>query len=212
MERDSRHQCLIYEGPPSHKLPVLAAMIKNKMDEGYRCLYLNSPPMVAGIRSYLAAMDVNVASEVAKARLVLSSELTSPGKGFNIDSMLLKLEDALDQALNDGYKGLWATGDITWEFGPEKDFSKLLEYELRLDELFQRRPEIQGICQYHRDSLPAEAMRESLLAHGKIFINETLGHINPYYVQSELTSEHKTINHQLDEAVNALCQTGYLKS
>ncbi len=35
--------------------------------------------------------------------------------------MLHKLEDALDQALSDGYKGLWATGDMTWEFGSEKN-------------------------------------------------------------------------------------------
>ena len=33
------------------------------------------------------------------------------------------------RALDDGYSGLWATGDMSWEFGPAKDFSMLLEYE-----------------------------------------------------------------------------------
>jgi hypothetical protein len=32
--------------------------------------------------------------------------------------MMAKLEDAVTQALADGYKGLWATGDMGWEFGP----------------------------------------------------------------------------------------------
>jgi hypothetical protein len=182
------------------------------MDEGYRCLYLNSPPLVAGIRSYLAAKNMDVANEIAKARLVLSSEPTSPGNNFNIDRMLSKLEDALDQALNDGYKGLWATGDITWEFGAEKDFTRLVEYEWRLEELFRKRPELCGICQYHRDTLPREVMRQGLLMHHTIFINETLSRVNPHYTQSGLSTERRATNPELDEIVTALCQLEATKS
>jgi hypothetical protein len=36
--------------------------------------------------------------------------------------MIGMLEGALHQALNDGYQGLWATGDLSREFGPERDF------------------------------------------------------------------------------------------
>jgi len=46
------------------------------------------------------------------------------------------LEAAVRQALSDGYRGLFATGDMTWEFGPDRDFKKLPEYELALQELF----------------------------------------------------------------------------
>jgi hypothetical protein len=69
MEHEPRHQCLIYDGPPSQKLSSLAEMIKRKLAEGYRCLYLNSPPMVAGMRSTLSALDIDVASEIAKSRI-----------------------------------------------------------------------------------------------------------------------------------------------
>src|ERR1700750_2968913 len=174
MKSQSRHQCLIYDGPPSKKLPLLAAIIQYKLNEGYRCLYLNSAPMVAGMRSTLAATGIDVISEEAKKRIILSAEPTSSGKDFNSDVMLAQLEDSLDQALKDGFKGLWASGDMTWEFGPEKDFSKLLEYELKLEELFSRRKELSGICQYHKDTLPEDAMRQSLLVHPNIVISETL--------------------------------------
>jgi hypothetical protein len=33
--------------------------------------------------------------------------------------MMGTLEDALEQALVDGYGGLWATGDMNWEMGRE---------------------------------------------------------------------------------------------
>ena len=56
---------------------------------------------------------------------------------FDIDRMLHMLEEVLDRALKDGYTGLWATGDMSREFGQGREFSKLLEYEWRLEELFQ---------------------------------------------------------------------------
>lgn len=204
MESESRHQCMIYEGAPSQKLPLLAAIIQRKLDDGYRCLYLNSAPMVAGMRSTLAAMGIDVISEIAKARLVLSSEPVSSGREFNSKLMLGKVEDSLDQALNDGYRGLWASGDMTWEFGPEKDFSKLLEYELGLEEIFRKRKELCGICQYHQDTLPQNVMRQSLLVHPSIVISNTLTRINPHYLKFSWPVDLNT-SHKLDEMIVTLC-------
>ena len=95
--------------------------------------------------------------------------------------MLSTLENAVGEAMNRGHKGLWASGDITWEFGGTNDFSKLLEYEWGLEELFRREPALCGICQYHTDTLPSEAVADALHAHEEIFINETLSRLNPSY-------------------------------
>ena len=97
--------------------------------------------MVTGMRAYLFAARIDVPDEEMKGSLALSSDTGYLMSGrFDIDRMLRMLDDALDQALNDGYQGLWASGDMGWEFGPERDFSKLLEYEWRLEEFFQERP------------------------------------------------------------------------
>jgi hypothetical protein len=207
MELESRHQCLIYEGAPSKQLPTLANLMQKRLAEGYRCVYLNSPPMVAGLRSSLAAKGIDVMQEAAQARLILSSDTTLNTEGaFDVDLMLNKLEDALDQALGDGYHGLFAVGDMTWEFGPRNDFSKLLEYEWRLEKLFRKRRELRGICQYHQDTLPREATRQALLTHRTLFINETLTRINPYFVSAELFPDEMATNPELDEMVTALCR------
>ncbi len=65
---------MIYEGSPAKHLPGLSQLIKEKLRANHRCLYLNSPPMVAGIRSYLAAAGIDVAEEVKNGSLVLSSD------------------------------------------------------------------------------------------------------------------------------------------
>jgi DcmR-like sensory protein len=91
----------------------------------------------------------------------------------------------LEQALHDGYAGLWASGDMAWEFGPRKDFTRLLEYEWRLEEFFQAHTQLCGICQYHADALPDDALRQGLTAHPSVFLNKTLTLINPYYIRPE---------------------------
>lgn len=201
-----RHHCLIYEGAPSRNLPALAAVVRQKLNNNYRCLYLNSPVMVAGMRSYLAAAGVDIAHEVAKVSLVFSSDQNHLVHGyFDVNRMMSTLEDALDQALVDGYDGLWATGDMSWEFGPHRDFSRLLEYEWRLEDFFRKHPALGGICQYHADTLPREVLRQGLLTHPSIFINETLSQMNEHYLCSDSYVAQAAMNPNLDSAIHRLC-------
>lgn len=208
METVPRHQCLLYEGAPSRHLMSIAAVMRQKLGQGNRCLYLNSVPMVAGIRSYLAAAGIDIANEVAKGSLVLSSEQHCSEDGhFDPAGMIHALESSVEQALKDGYAGLWASGDMAWEFGFAQDFSSLLEYEWRLEELFQRQPAISGICQYHTDTLPREAMRHGLVVHPSIFINETLSLINPHYLSRESFSVNAAEDPGVDSAIVRLCRS-----
>ena len=204
---------MIYDGAPSKQLPALATIIQRRLNEGYRCLYLNSRPMVAGMRSYLSSVNVDVVNEIAQGRLVLSSEPVASADGeFDVGVMLKKLEDALDQALKEGYKGLWATGDMSWEFGSEKNLDKLMEYELRLEELIRKRESLGGICQYHQDSLPHEATRQGFMAHRSLFINETLSRINPHFIPFRLPDDPPPSSVELDEAIATLCRLPKPKS
>jgi hypothetical protein len=157
-----------------------------KLKSNVRCLYLNSPTMVAGLRSYVAAGGVNVVSEVKKGSLILTSEQDHLKDGqFDVERMLRMLLEELGRARRDGYAGLWAVGDMLWEFGSEKNLEKLLEYECGLEEILQQEPELGGICQYHRDVLPANAIQAALYTHRSVYLNETLSRLNPFYLEPE---------------------------
>ena len=91
------------------------------------------------------------------------------------------LADAVRDALSQGYAGLWATGDMTWELGSEKNFSKLLEYECGLEAMFRDLSELSGICQYHRNTLPDDALHVAVSKHQGVYLNETLSRLNPLY-------------------------------
>ena len=158
------------------------------------------------MRSYLAATGVDVANETAKTSLMMTSELHTGNDGrFEANRMISALTQALEQALVDGYDGLWATGDMTWEFGPAKDFAALLEYEWQLEEFFRKHSEISGVCQYHADTLPHEALRQGVLTHAAIYVNETLSLINPCFLPRESFTSEAASNQEIDLAVTRLC-------
>ena len=182
MDGTRRHQCLIYEGSPSKHLRSLAQVMIAKLQANIRCLYLNSPTMVAGTRSYLAASGLDVAQEVSKGSLVLSWDAGHLVDGrFEVKRMLGMLSDSVNAALTDGYSGLWATGDMTWELGSKRNFEKLVEYEIGLEEMFRSHPALSGVCQYHQDTLPEEALHVALSTHPAVYINATLARVNPFY-------------------------------
>ncbi len=58
-------------------------------------------------------------------------------------------------SMRDGFNGLWATGDMVWQLGSERNADKLLVYEYAVEELLQNNPTLSGVCQYHKDTLPA---------------------------------------------------------
>ena len=206
MAQVSRHQCLIYEGAPSRQLSALSAVVRDKLRQNYRCLCMNSAPMIAGMRSYLAAAGVDVTSALERGSLVLSAEQGHLVDGhFDLDRMMETLAITAQAALRDGYAGLWATGDMSWEMGPDRDFSRLLEYEWRLEEFIREHPELGGICQYHVDTLPREAVRHGVAAHRSLFVNETLSLLNPHAVEPGSYASDVGNNLELDAMAAALC-------
>jgi hypothetical protein len=174
-------------------VPALAQILRQKLNLNYRCLYLNSLTMVAGMRSHLAAAGVDVELELEKGSLVLSSGQEHVSDGvFDVDGMLDSLEQGVKQALADGYAGLFATGDMTWELGGDRDISKLLDYEWKLEQVFQRYPELVGICQYHADTLPFGFAQLGLASHATLFIDHTLSINSPRYARDVRSGEELT--------------------
>jgi len=87
---------------------------------------------------------------------------------------------------------------MTWEFGPRENFAKLVEYEWQLEKLFRRRPQLTGICQYHNDTLSPEIMRQGLMTHRSVYINETLSYLNTHYIEPDEPIERAPAKADLD--------------
>jgi MEDS: MEthanogen/methylotroph, DcmR Sensory domain len=209
-EPNARHQCHIYDGSPSHGLAKMAAALRRRLSEGYRCLYLNSPTMIEGMSSYLGASGTDVEREISRSNLIMSSDQSHLVSGlFDLDRMMDSLERDVIRAMHDGYKGLWAAGDMAWEFGSEQNFVNLLAYEWRLEDLFRRQPGLSGVCQYHAATVPREALLDGLVSHSTLFVNAAGYRVNPHYIASESLGDVAAADRmKLDNFVTALCAVG----
>lgn len=203
MNKGPRHQCAIYAGSPLARLPLFAQATKERLTTGYRCLYLNDPDMVVAFTQALEDAGVDTVSEKNNNRLQLSSEPVTRNGDFDIDYMLGNLQQAHSQAMADGMTGLWATGDMKWELGDEKNYDKLPEYEMKLDALLQQRQGLCGICQYAAETLPPSVMRQGLLMHRMIYINNTVTRLNPHY-QPGIPTSARCSNPALDDLLHEL--------
>lgn len=185
----SRHKCLIYDGQPSEQLPVVVPLLLQGLSENWRCLYLGDPETVEIVRAALTARGTDVAGETARGALVFSSDRSHlEGGGFDPRAMVGMLRGLIDQAVKDGFQGLCATGDMMWELGSVKNFSRLLEYEALLEQVFREKP-LMGICQYRRDTVPARAIEDALLTHRSACIGGALERDNLFYLPPELLLE-----------------------
>ena len=207
LQKSTRHQCHIYDGPASRGIAKVAAALVRKLDEDQRCIYFNSPALTTQMANYLVAGGTDVEREVKRGRLVLSSDQSHLDDGnFEIDQMMDSLETAVMQASRDGCKGLWAVGDMAWEFGPARNFVKLLTYERRLEDLFRRQPTMSGVCQYHVATVPREALHHGLVSHSALFVNETLARVNPLFLPAgSMDAVAAADRIKLDEFIAELC-------
>lgn len=146
--------------------------------------------MVSGLRSYLASRGVDLLEQTKRGALLLPSDQAHLVEGrFEVEPMISMLRDAALQAQADGFTGLWASGDMTWEFGSERNLGKLLEYESRLEQLIHETPALSGVCQYHIDTLPANSVQAAACAHQHVYLNESLSIASPYYIPPKQLKE-----------------------
>jgi signal transduction histidine kinase len=185
----SRHKCLIYDGDPIEQLPVVVPLLADGLQENWRCLYLGSPEAVQMVDSALLAKGIDTAREQRRNALVFSSDRSHLVDGrFDPNAMVDGLCRSIDEAVHEGFVGLCATGDMRWELGADENFDRLLEYEARLEQVFRDRP-LRGICQYHRQLVPAHAVQEALMTHRATYVGDVLNRDNLFYIPPELLLE-----------------------
>jgi signal transduction histidine kinase len=193
----SRHKCLIYDGDASEQLPVVVPMLADGLRENWRCMYLGSPSAIDMVGFALGTRGIDVSREIDRNALVFSSDRSHLVDGtFDPDAMIDGLCSGIEAAVHDGFEGLCATGDMRWELGDDRNFDRLLEYEARLEQVFRDRP-LRGICQYHRDLLPARAINDALVTHRSAYVGDALSTDNMFYMPPELLLESR------DKAVQA---------
>jgi len=142
------HLCFLYRNE-EERWALLVEYIRRGLEAGERVLYIADAPSATTIREHLqrAGIDVEEAERRGQLRFLTAEEAYLRGERFDPEAMLALLRRETEEALNQGFKGLRATGEMTWALRGLPGSERLSEYEALLNEFFPGSPCI-GLCQY----------------------------------------------------------------
>ncbi|MBI4495199.1 MAG: MEDS domain-containing protein [Chloroflexi bacterium] len=163
--RQGDHLCLIYE-EPAEQMAAVIPFVQDGLARGERCVYIADDRTVDEVHSALEAVGVDVPGLSARGALALLTKRDAylRSGSFDPEAMIAFLRQAVADALEAGFTGLRATGEMTWALGHEVGCDRLIEYEALLNDFFPGSRAL-AICQYNRRRFLPAIVHDVLRTH-----------------------------------------------
>jgi hypothetical protein len=179
--RQGDHICSLY-ATEDEQIAMAAAYLADGLQCGERVFYVpQSSAAVERFRAALRLNGVNVATALKKGALIESTHADAhlAGGRFDCERMLGFLNEAVESALNDGFKGLRTCGDMSWLLAQPEGADSAVEYEALLNQFF---PGVRaaGMCQYDIQRLAPDLIHSALATHPTACVDGTHRH-NAFY-------------------------------
>lgn len=175
------HVCTLFSSP-EEQLAAAIDYIRQGLARSERCLYVCGEQTPAEFRRALAAAGIDAIREEQRRSLILLTKETGhlTGGTFSASKMISMLSQAVKDALEDGFAGLCAAGDMTWILDDAPGSEEFAEYEALLNHFYQTHRAL-GLCQYNRCRLPAAILDHGMATHPVVRIGGPYLLTNPFY-------------------------------
>ena len=178
--RPGDHICSVYETDDG-LVETVAAFLVDGLARGERTWYVPSGAETGAIRSELTrhGIDIDRESERTALHLFDGNDTYSVHGGFDPEQTMKVFNEAIEQALNDGFKGFRAAADMSWALELEDGGAALIAYESLLRMLFST-SRATGLCLYDKRRMPTPWIHGALLTH-PVVANAGTFMTNPSY-------------------------------
>ncbi len=155
------------------------------LNSNEKCVYVYEESDPDEISYLLFRSGVDADSFIKKGQLAfLPKEQTYVYEGFfNVQRTLDTIQEAHYQALISGFTGLRGFGEMSWALQGFPNSESLIEYEYRLNELFDSL-KLSAICQYNETLFPEDILLGAIYTHPEVIFHGQ-AHKNPYYKKPE---------------------------
>ena len=179
------HICAVYS-TSDERLAIVVDYIQAGLARCERCVYICCEHEVPQLRAALRKAGVHVETEEARTALILlrkdQGHLT--GGTFDPARMLELWQQEVQDALDAGFEGLCAGGDMNWLLDGAPGSERLAEYEAQLNN-FLRTHRALGLCLYNRRTLPPDVLDHCLATHPLVRVSGPVMVSNPFYENPE---------------------------
>ncbi|HJT15792.1 MAG TPA: MEDS domain-containing protein [Thermoanaerobaculia bacterium] len=175
------HVCTLYS-TREEQMAAAVEYIRGGLSRGERCLYVVGEHTPDEFRAGLREAGIDVEAEEARGALVLITKHDGHLKGgtFSTDKMIHMLHAAVKEALDAGFAGLCAAGDMSWLLDEAPGSEQIAEYEAKLNAFYPSNRAL-GLCLYNRAKLPPETLDHSMATHPHVRIAGNILLDNPFY-------------------------------
>lgn len=162
--RAGDHAALFYK-TRAEQFSVMVPFIAIGLKRQERCIYIADDNSVAMVISELEKGGVDVDGAQKSGALTISTKHhTYLQHGiFEPEKMTAGLAEEVKESLRLGYKGLRATGEMTWALTLPSALAQLSDYELKLHKAFPR--QLTGMCQYNERGFSEKVIADMIRIH-----------------------------------------------
>jgi CheY-like chemotaxis protein len=176
-----RHVCaFVNSADEEHR--VLRSFVKDGIDAGEKAFHVVDPGRRDDHLTRLRGAGVDVERTLASGQLevVPWQEAYLRGDGFEMDAMLEKVEENLQDSAAEGYPLTRTVAHMEWALLDNAGVDDLLEYEARANYLLPKYDD-PAICVYDLSRFNAGVAIDVMRAHPMVIIGGVLQE-NPFYV------------------------------
>jgi len=175
------HVCTLFSSP-EEQLRAAVEYIGGGLSRGERCLYVCCEHPLEKFREALTQAGIDVKAAEARGALLLLSKNDGHLKGgtFDPDRMISMLHQAVKDALDAGFTGLCAAGDMSWLLDDAPGSERLAEYEARLNRFYESNHAL-GLCLYNVRTMPPAILDHCLASHRTVRLEGPILLENPFY-------------------------------
>ena len=182
--KPGEHLCSFYENK-EEQFQIAFPFILEGLAKNEKCLYIADDNSVDEIKAglLLHGIDVEECLKTGQLNIMNAKESYLKHGRFILDDMILQIESFVYRAINEGYSGVRATGELTWLIRELSFLEEFLEYEKTLNEVFRHKP-VKLLCQYNSKKLFGNIILGALRTHERVLIGLSL-YENVYYERAK---------------------------
>jgi len=177
------HFAQIYE-TRAEKFEASVPFVRHGLDRDERVMYVVDESTEAGVKAALrdAEIDVDAALQSGALSFHTVQDTYLQNGSFDTDEMIDFYGDTVSEATEE-YEALRIVAEMTWVGKDDTSVEQVMEYEQRINELFEATDSL-AICQYNRERFAPAVIRNVVRTHPHLIYDGAACH-NVYYTPPE---------------------------
>lgn len=152
------HLCSVYEtdlGRTKLSVPFLL----DGLASGDFCVLVASPETQNHLLSVMREQRASLGQDLADGRLILTDGITP------LSRMLVYWEESLIKAMQSGFTGFRALGDMAWTADKGVSQAELTDFEMRFDQTIAKQFPLVSLCQYDARRFDGTGVLHAVCCH-----------------------------------------------